>query len=93
MSMVIAVSSYVVIQMFCNLQTSIINGTGCITLQLYGSFVMTVVNIPLALFLGSFLGAEGIIYSAAFLNLVWAVPSYLQVRKILNKTASGIWIK
>ncbi len=93
MSMVIAVSSYVVIQMFCNLQTSIINGTGCITLQLYGSFVMTVVNIPLALFLGSFLGAEGIIYSVAFLNLVWAVPSYLQVRKILNKTASGIWIK
>lgn len=93
MSMIIAVASYVFIQMFCNLQTSIINGTGCITLQLYGSVVMTVVNIPLALFLGSFLGAEGIIYSVAFLNLVWAVPSYLQVRKILNKTASGIWIK
>lgn len=93
LSMVIAVASYVFIQMFCNLQTSIINGTGCITIQLYGSVVMTLLNIPLALSLGSLIGAEGVIYSVVFLNLLFAVPSYIQVKKILSQKAFGIWGK
>lgn len=54
---------------------------------------MTVTNIPLALWLGKYLGAAGVVASVGLLNLLGAIPSYIQIRKILNQTAKGIWLK
>ena len=93
LSMIIVVALYVAIMSFCGLNSNVLNGTGCITLQLYGSLVMTVVNIPLALWLGKYMGAEGVVASVGLLNLLGCLPSYIQIRKILNQTAKGIWLK
>ena len=93
MSMIIIVSLYVAIMAFCGLNSNVLNGTGCITIQLYGSLIMTVLNIPLALWLGNYWGAEGVVASVGFLNLLGSIPSYIQIRKILNQTAKGIWLK
>lgn len=92
-SMIIVVSLYVAIMSFCSLNSNVLNGTGCITIQLYGSLIMTVVNIPLALWLGKYMGAEGVVVSVGALNFLGAIPSYIQIHKILNQTARGIWIK
>lgn len=93
LTMVIVVALYVAIMSFCGLNSNVLNGTGCVTLQLYGSLIMTVTNIPLALWLGKYLGAAGVVASVGLLNLLGAIPSYIQIRKILNQTAKGIWLK
>lgn len=92
-SMIIVVTFYVSIMAFCGLNSNVLNGTGCITIQLYGSLAMTVLNIPFALWLGKFWGAEGVVASVGLLNLLGSIPSYIQIRKILNQTAKGIWLK
>lgn len=93
LSMIIVVAFYVAIMAFCGLNSNVLNGTGCITIQLYGSLAMTVLNIPLALWLGKYWGAEGVVASVGLLNLLGSIPSYIQIRKILNQTAKGIWLK
>ena len=93
LSMIIVVTFYVVIMAFCGLNSNVLNGTGCITIQLYGSLAMTILNIPLALWLSKYWGAEGVVASVGLLNLLGSIPSYIQIRKILNQTAKGIWLK
>ncbi len=93
LSMIVVVALYVAIMSFCGLNSNVLNGTGCISLQLYGSLIMTVVNIPLALWLGKYMGAEGVVASVGLLNLLGCIPAYIQIRKILNQTAKGIWLK
>jgi len=92
-SMIITVAIYVAIMAFCSLNSNVLNGTGCITIQLYGSLVMTILNVPLALLLGKYMGAEGVVASVGLLNLLGCIPSYIQIRKILNQSARGIWLK
>ncbi len=93
LSMIVVVALYVAIMSFCGLNSNVLNGTGCISLQLYGSLIMTVTNIPLALWLGKYMGAEGVVASVGLLNLLGCIPAYIQIRKILNQTAKGIWLK
>ena len=93
LSMVVAVSFYVAIMSFCSLNSVVLNGTGRICIQLYGSVIMTVVNIPLALWLGKYFGALGVVMSVGGMNLIGAIPAYIQIKKILNQTAKGIWLK
>lgn len=93
LSMIIVVTFYVAIMAFCGLNSNVLNGTGCITIQLYGSLAMTILNIPLALWLSKYWGAEGVVASVGLLNLLGSIPSYIQIRKILNQTAKGIWLK
>ena len=93
LSMIIVVALYVAIMSFCGLNSNVLNGIGCVTIQLYGALIMTMANIPLALWLGKYMGAEGVVASVGLLNLLGSIPAYIQVRKILNQSANGIWVK
>lgn len=76
-----------------SLHSYIINGIGKIQFQLYTSVVCTIANIPLALYFGDIWGAEGVVASTCLLNLLPLLILTIQVRKILNNKAVGIWNK
>ncbi|MEG1861733.1 MAG: oligosaccharide flippase family protein [Bacteroidaceae bacterium] len=93
LSMILVVALYVMTNIWNTLHSYIINGIGCISIQLYVSLIGTVLNIPFALFFGKMYGAEGVIISVSIYNLLPAVIHCIQVRRVLNQTAKGIWIK
>lgn len=92
-SMILVVAVYMFTMIWNSLHSYIINGIGKIELQLYTSIICTIVNIPLALYLGGIWGAEGVVASTCFLNLIPLLALTIQVRKILNNKAIGIWNK
>lgn len=90
-SVSITVAIYVIILIWNTLYASLLNGMGKIKLQLYLSIIGILANIPLAIFLGSKFGIEGVVMSAILLNLISAVYSPIQVTRLLNQKAKGIW--
>jgi len=84
---------YVLLLCWVSLNTQILNGTGKITLQLISYSFGTIFHIPLAIFLGKKFGTEGVVLSACFFCSIIAILSIIQVNKLLNKRAYGIWNK
>ncbi len=72
-----------------------INGSGKIQVQYYLAIVVAVINIPLSIFLAKTmgLGSTGVILGTSLSLLPGAILFPIQVKKILNNTASGIWDK
>lgn len=92
-TMTISVTLYVTIMIWNGIHSSIINGIGLLKVQIITCLTSTIVNIPLALFAGRLLGASGVVATVALLSLPGAVLLYLQIKKIINGSAKGIWIK
>jgi O-antigen/teichoic acid export membrane protein len=90
-SISIMVALYVMTNIWNSLHSMILNGLGKIKLQLYVSFFCTLINIPLAILLGRKFGIEGVVLSAFLLNLLSVIYSPIQVKRLLNKSAKGIW--
>jgi len=90
-SISIIMAVYVIITIWNSLHSLLLNGMGKIKLQLYVSLIGTFVNIPMAIFLGQKFGIEGVIASALLLNIISAIYSPIQVNKIINNRAKGIW--
>jgi Membrane protein involved in the export of O-antigen and teichoic acid len=91
LSMVLAVSFYVITTIWNTLHSNIINGLGKIRLQLYTSIVATILNIPVALWLGRLFGAEGVVMSVSLFNLIPMIILTIQTKKIIRNKAIGIW--
>ena len=90
-SLSIAMSTYVVSYIWMNIYTLLLNGVGKIRLQLYVSILSSIVYIPLVIILGKIWGLEGITYlSTAFFVLTGIICS-LQIKKLLNNSAKGVW--
>ena len=94
-AMTIAVCIYMVIYNWDSLQVNLINGVGSIKLQTYVTLIGIVLHIPLSLFLGVVcrLGTIGVIISTIVINTIYASFFTIQINKIINKNAFGIWIK
>ena len=67
--------------------------TGKVTLQSYIILIGLVFHIPLSLFLGQYIGVLGVVASMSVINLIYACVFTVQIRRILNRTAIGIWNK
>jgi O-antigen/teichoic acid export membrane protein len=70
-----------------------LNGVGKITMQFYITFLQSLIHIPLTIFLGKLYGLKGIVIvliTWAFINAIWEP---IQYKRIINKTAKGIWNK
>ena len=91
--MVLVVAAYVLILMWNTLHSALINGTGLIRISLITSLFCTIINIPLALWLGHLYGAIGVVSSVSILNFLTASFAYIQINKIINNRAYGIWNK
>ena len=71
--------------------TQFLNGVGKIRLQLFSGIWGILLNIPMAIFLGKKIGISGVVLSIVILAAINMVWEPIQVKKILNKTAKGIW--
>ena len=90
-SISVAVALYVIVNIWNSLHSALLNGMGKIRLQLYISMLGTAFNIPLAIILGRKFGVEGVVMAAVLLNLISMVYSPIQVIRLLNNRAKGIW--
>lgn len=48
-------------------------------------------HIPLSLILGHYIGCYGVVMSMTLITLMYAIVYHIQVSKLLNNTATGIW--
>ena len=88
-----SIAGYVIINGWNAIYSQFLNGTGKIKMQLYFALGGSLVNIPLAVFLGKNLGIYGVILSTTLISLIIAVFSPIQYSKIINNRALGIWAK
>jgi len=72
-----------------------INGTGKITLQLYVSVAVAILNIPISIFFASILGmgSAGVILGSCITYLPGAIIAPIQYHKIITGRDTGIWGK
>jgi len=87
------IASYVIINAWNAIHSQFLNGVGKIKLQLYFALGGSLINIPLAIFLGRHLGIYGVVLSTTIISIVVAIASPIQYQKIINNTATGIWNK
>ena len=85
------VALYVIALSLNTFQTILINGFGTVKLQTYITLAGLIIYIPLAIFLGKLLGAIGVILSMAIIYLLYAPAFAIQLKKLINNKASGIW--
>ncbi len=84
---------YTVLNAFRTIYCFYLNGVGKIQVQLYLVLFSGLLNVPLAFYLGSFMGATGVILSTTILCVICAVFEVTQYRKLIRNTATGIWNK
>lgn len=91
--MTLCVGAYVLMQSWVSLQVNMINGIGAIKLQTRVTVVGLVAHIPLAVLLSHFVGAIGVVMSMIFINAFYAFVFTIQIKKLINQKAFGIWMQ
>jgi hypothetical protein len=71
---------------------SFINGFGKLKLGLYIVVFRLIVFVPMAIYLTKIFGVSGIVW-ASLIGKLFIIFTIIQVDKILNKRAYGIWNK
>jgi O-antigen/teichoic acid export membrane protein len=87
----IAVCAFIILNLWNMLFSQLLNGMGKIKLQLIVSILITILNIPLAIYLGQLYGNFGVVMSSVFLSLISAIYAPYQLKLLLNNQAKGIW--
>lgn len=83
----------VIITIRFNFFIMIINGLGKINLETYLNIFLSLLYIPLAILLGKTIGINGLIIANITMSSIFAIIAPLQVSKIINQDATGIWNK
>lgn len=91
MSLMVAI--YMLVYSWGTLHVQLINGIGTIKLQTYITLIGLLFHIPFSLLLGKYMGVYGVLTSMISINMLYVVVFTMQVRRIINRTAKGIWIK
>jgi len=86
-----AMSSYVIVSIWQTIHVFFLNGIGKVKLQLYLVIFSSLINIPMAIFLGRKFGLVGITITSTILFAIMGIVFSIQTRKILNNTATKIW--
>lgn len=68
-----------------------LNGVGKLRIQLILYAVVSVLNIPMGIYLGKYFGLEGVVLSNVVLFLFMDIVLWRQVNKVLANKAKGIW--
>lgn len=82
---------YMVVLNFSGLHSQILNGIGIIKLELYEAVAQALAYIPIAYVMAQYFGLEGCIISLIIVTLLPTIIQVIQVRKIFNHTAHGLW--
>jgi O-antigen/teichoic acid export membrane protein len=86
-----SIVTYIMVNNWCAIFSIFQNGVGKLKLQLYSGIFGAIVNIPLSLFLGKQIGIVGVVLSSLLLATINAIWAPIQCRKIINRTAKGVW--
>jgi O-antigen/teichoic acid export membrane protein len=78
-----------------NMFAYFLNGVGKIRLQLYSSIFVAIINIPLSIYFAKNLnmGISGVIAATCVCVGIGSIWTPIQYSKIVNKKATGIWLK
>lgn len=87
------VALYVCVFCWQNLNGTLIVAMGKLKLNVIILVIGMFVHIPFSLFLSQWIGCYGVIVSMLLITLMYAVVYHIQVSKLLNLTAHGIWNK
>ncbi len=93
MSLSIAMMVFLLSQSLGGVYMMLINGIGTIRLQLIVYVLFAMVSWPLLVVSSRFLGVYGILITPTVVYICQAVLGKIQLNKILNKTATGLWSK
>jgi len=89
----VAMAFYVMGYCWITVQCFFLNGIGKVRLQLYLYLGFTLINIPLGIVLGKYIGIPGVTYSNVIVLFFMGIILSIQSKKILNSKATGIWNK
>ncbi len=89
----LSIAVYTLIHCWDTLQVTLINGTGKVELQSHVILIGLLLHVPLSLFLGKYIGILGVVASMSIINIIYASFFTIQIRRILNNSATGIWNK
>ena len=86
---------FVLISCWNNITVTVLNGFGKVKLQLYTALAGAIINLPLCLYFGRYLGhgSKGIIMASSLSLLFGTVLGTIQADKLVKRTATGIWAK
>ena len=84
---------FVILSNWNSIFAAFLNGTGKIRLQLYSAVVVSVINIPLSIYLTQIYGLPGVIIGTVCCIAVGSVWAPIQYHKLINNTAAGLWAK
>lgn len=84
---------YVLIYSRFNLYLYLLNGIGKIKIQTIFYLPLALLNIPLLIFLGLKLGLIGLIVGNILISLPHLIYAPVQLRKIIENRAEGLWNK
>lgn len=92
-SLSIGWSAFVILQTFNSIFVNVINGIGKVKIQLYTAINTMIINIPLSIFFARTLnmGTVGVIYATSVSITISIVLRLIQYKKIMNRTAKGVW--
>ncbi|CAD0008527.1 lipopolysaccharide biosynthesis protein [Flavobacterium salmonis] len=95
LSLSISICFYIIVFNWNAIFANFLNGVGKIRIQIIYAIIMGFLNIPISIFLVKYLkwGIYAMPASNFICLLLGAVISYIQYKKIINGTASGIWNK
>lgn len=91
--MTIVVAIYMIINSLDSLQVFLINGTGCVRLQTYVTLVGLIFHIPLSFLIGQYIGCYGVLASLILITAFYTTIFTIQINRIINNKAEGIWCK
>jgi predicted metal-binding membrane protein len=90
-SLSVAMTLYIMGTCWMMIHCMLVNGISKLKVQFYLYLISTVINIPISIFLGRTIGLLGVLLSNLFVVLLMDIVLYVQCKKILNGTATGIW--
>lgn len=94
LSVTIGMAIYMIVVIWSMSYCYFLNGIGALNLQLIFTIGAAVVFIPLSYVLASFLNdISAVLFALTLANMPSLICNKIQLNKILNNTARGIWIK
>ncbi len=89
----VATLIYVLASILGNIYMFMINGIGTIRIQLLIYIALALIALPALIFTCRWFGVSGIVIVPTAVFLIQAVFGKIQLEKIINGTAYGIWLK
>ena len=93
LEMSMAVMIFVCALCWVNINIYPLNGIGKMKLQIYSSILEIVLIFPIASWMNSRFGAPGIVLAPVIVYIPRMIWSPIQLNKLINQTAKGIWNK